>query len=166
MILLKGYFALFNMFFSIYAKIQPACKKKWLVNALLKECQMTLYKPCGPKMLSKSLYLTPFPRSMHFSVLRRNSRWLPKMGGDINVDQKCQMTAYIAGAKNFAKIALICTVSKINTFLHFTQKFKMAAKNGRKFLAKKMADDSAYTPGVKNSVIIALSCSVSEINAS
>ena len=32
--------------------------------------------------------------------------------------------------KNFIKIALACTVSEINTFWHFTQKFKMAAKSG------------------------------------
>ena len=36
------------------------------------------------------------------------------------------------GVKNFIKITLSCTVSKINEFLLFTQKFKMAAKNGRK----------------------------------
>ena len=34
--------------------------------------------------------------------------------------------------KHFIKIALSRTVSKINAFLHFTQKFKMAAKNGGK----------------------------------
>ena len=34
--------------------------------------------------------------------------------------------------KNFVEITLSHIVSKINVFLHFTQKFKMAAKNGRK----------------------------------
>ena len=33
--------------------------------------------------------------------------------------------------KNFVKINLCHTVSEINVFLHFTQKFKMAAKNGQ-----------------------------------
>ena len=34
--------------------------------------------------------------------------------------------------KNFVEIALSRTVSKINVFLHFTQKFKMAGHNGGK----------------------------------
>ena len=34
--------------------------------------------------------------------------------------------------KNFIEITLSCTVSEINAFLHFTQKFKMAAKNDGK----------------------------------
>ena len=33
------------------------------------------------------------------------------------------------GVQNFVEIALSHTVSEINAFLHFTQKFKMAAKN-------------------------------------
>ena len=34
--------------------------------------------------------------------------------------------------KNFVETALSRTVSEINAFLHFTQKFKMTAKNGGK----------------------------------
>ena len=34
--------------------------------------------------------------------------------------------------KNFVEIALPCSVSEINAFLHLTQKFKMAAKSGGK----------------------------------
>ena len=34
--------------------------------------------------------------------------------------------------KNFVEIALSCSISEINTFLHFTQKFKMATKSGGK----------------------------------
>ena len=50
-------------------------------------------------------------------------------------------------------------------FLHFTQKFKMAAKNGRKtnFLEKSPVD-SGDTLWVKNVVEIALSSTVSKIN--
>ena len=39
--------------------------------------------------------------------------------------------------QNFVKIALSRTVSKINALLHFTQKFKMAAKSGRKAIFAK-----------------------------
>ena len=34
--------------------------------------------------------------------------------------------------KNFIEIAVSRSVSEINAFLHFTQKFKMAAKSSRK----------------------------------
>ena len=39
--------------------------------------------------------------------------------------------------KNFVEIALSCSVSEINTFMHFTQKFKMAAKSGGKTIFDK-----------------------------
>ena len=58
-------------------------------------------------------------------------------------------------------------ISEINTILHFTQKFKMAAKSGGKTLFfKKSPVDSAYTLLVKNFVEITLSRSVSKINVS
>ena len=64
------------------------------------------------------------------------------------------------------KIALSRTVSEINGFLCFTQKFKMAAKNDGKTIfwgkSRQMIADSL---GVKNLVKIALSCIISEINA-
>ena len=41
-------------------------------------------------------------------------------------------SADILRVKNFVEIALSCTVSEINTFLHLMQKFKMAAKSGGK----------------------------------
>ena len=39
-------------------------------------------------------------------------------------------SAYILWVKNFVEIALSHFISEINVFLHFTQKFKMAAKSG------------------------------------
>ena len=51
-----------------------------------------------------------------------------------------------------------------DVFLNFTQKFKMAAKNGGKMIfGKKSPVDSADTLRVKNFVEIALSRTVSEI---
>ena len=41
--------------------------------------------------------------------------------------------------KNFVEIALSQTISKINAFLHFTSKFKMAAKNDGKVIFGKIA---------------------------
>ena len=68
--------------------------------------------------------------------------------------------------KNFVKIALSRSISKINAFLCLTQKFKMAAKSGGKmfFFCEIMPVDSADTVRVKNFVEIAQFRSVSEIN--
>ena len=67
--------------------------------------------------------------------------------------------------KNSSK-SLSHTLSEINTFLHFTQKFKMMAKNGGKmFFCEKSPVDSADTMGVKNVIEITLLHTVSEINA-
>ena len=43
-----------------------------------KKCQLPLQIPCGSTILSKLLYLAPFPRC----VLHRNSRWPAKMVGN------------------------------------------------------------------------------------
>ena len=56
------------------------------------------------------------------------------------------------------------TVSGINVFLPFTQKFKMAAKNGGKTIFGKTCQ-TEDTLRVKNCAEIALSCTVSERNA-
>ena len=70
------------------------------------------------------------------------------------------------GVKNFAEIALSCTVSEINVLLHFTQKFKMEAKNGRKTIFRKSHQYTLWKPlGVKHFIKITLSGTVSEINA-
>ena len=66
--------------------------------------------------------------------------------------------------QNFVKIALSRTVCEINTFLRFTQKFKMAAKSGGKAIFFKLPVDSADSLWVQNFVEIALSCTVSEIS--
>ena len=44
---------------------------------------------------------------------------------------------YTLWVKNFVKIALSRSVSEINSFLRLMQKFKMAAKNGRKTIFAK-----------------------------
>ena len=69
------------------------------------------------------------------------------------------------GVKKFDEITLSCTVSEINVFLHFTQKFKMTAKSSRKQFVRMSPVYSADTQWVKNFVEIALSRTVSEIHA-
>ena len=54
------------------------------------------------------------------------------------------------GVKNFNKIALSCTVSEINAFLHFTQKFKMPTKMARKTIFGKSHQLTLLIPWGQN----------------
>ena len=66
--------------------------------------------------------------------------------------------------KSFVEIALSHTVSEINVFMCFTQKFKMAAKNGKENdFWENSPVDSSYTLALKNFNEIALSRTVFEI---
>ena len=61
--------------------------------------------------------------------------------------KKDQMILTIScGLKNFVKITLSRTISEINAFLCFTQKFKMAAKNGGKTIFGKKWPMTLHTP--------------------
>ena len=51
--------------------------------------------------------------------------------------------------KNFIEIVLSRTVSKINTILHFTQRFKMATKNGKRFRGQLASRLYIYPVGQK-----------------
>ena len=56
---------------------------------------------------------------------------------EIQVEKSPVDSADNLGVKHFAKIALSPTISEINTFLQFTQKCKMTAKNGGKLICAK-----------------------------
>ena len=67
--------------------------------------------------------------------------------------------------KNFAEIALPCTVSEINALLHFMQNFKMATKTGGEPIFGKNCQITLYTLRVKTFKIkIAIFRTVSKIN--
>ena len=61
------------------------------------------------------------------------------------------------GLKNFVKISLSCTVSKISTFLHFTQKFNMASQMVGKLFWQKVAGACTHALWLKNLAEIARS---------
>ena len=88
-----------------------------------------------------------------------------KYGGKAIFGKSRQLTTDILGVKNFNKISLSCTISEINAFLRFTQKFKMAAKYGGKAIFGKSRQLTTDILGVKNFNKISLSCTISEINA-
>ena len=64
---------------------------------------------------------------------------------------------YTLWTKKFVKITLSCTVSKINSFLCFTQNFKMAAKYGGITIADKYCQMNAYNLGAKTFTKVAVS---------
>ena len=58
-----------------------------------------------------------------------------KSGGKVIFFKKLPVdSAYTLWVKNFVEIALSRTISDINALLHFTQKFKIAAKSGGKVI--------------------------------
>ena len=63
---------------ALYTEIQDGCQK-WRESDFYEKLPVQI--PCGYKILSKSLYLTSFPRLMRFCILCRNSRWPPKVAG-------------------------------------------------------------------------------------
>ena len=87
-----------------------------------------------------------------------------KMAGKRFLGKVASSLCSTLGVKNFVKITLSHTISKINALLHFMQKFKMEAKNGAKTIFREKSPvHSADTLGVKNSVKIILSCTISEL---
>ena len=67
------------------------------------------------------------------------------MAGKIIFSKNCPT------GQNFIEISVSRTVSEINVFLHFTQKFKKAVKNGKENnFWQKVTDDSAYTLHILN----------------
>ena len=58
-----------------------------------------------------------------------------KSGGKVIFCEKSPVdSADTLWVKIFVEIALSRSISKINALLHFTQKFKMAAKSGRQVI--------------------------------
>ena len=93
-----------------------------------KSHQQTLQTPWGSKISAKSLY-----RIFVFNTEIQDGRqkwWENVFLGEI-MPVDSEDTLWI---KNFVEIVLSRSVSEINTFLHFTQKFKMAAKSGGKMI--------------------------------
>ena len=90
-----------------------------------------------------------------------------KSGGKVIFCEKSPVdSADTLRVQNFVEITLSHTVSKINSLLRFTQKFKMATKSGGKAIfCENSQVDSADTLWVQNFVEIALSRTISEINA-
>ena len=86
-----------------------------------------------PQYLSPTVHYRgrkTFSRYSHFSIFRKNPRWLPKV-------TKIEVLPFCTGhscttlwVKNSLEMALSLTVFEIFTLFHFLQKCKMATKSG------------------------------------
>ena len=102
--------------------------------------------PCGSKLLpvdfADTLWVKTFVEIVLSCFISKINAFLcstqkfkmaPKSGRKTLFSKKSPVdSAYTLWVKNFVKIALSRSLSKINAFLRFTQKFKMAAKSGEK----------------------------------
>ena len=81
-------------------------------------------------------------------LVHKNSRGPPNLsGGKIIFGKNWHITLEIPWeGSNFVEIALSPTVSDINAFLHFTQKLKMTAINGRKMIFGKKWQMTRHIP--------------------
>ena len=151
-----------NAFFAFYAEIQYG-RQKWRGKRFMGKVTSRLCRhPTGQKFhrnRSISLHFEDKCTFVFFAEIqdgRQNWR-INKFWEKSPVD-----SADILCVNNFVKIALSRTVSEINKFLHFMQKFKMAAKSGgENDFWEKSPVESPNTLWVKNFVEIALSRSVS-----
>ena len=128
--------------------------------------QYTLQIPCESKISSKSLISLRFRDKLIFAFNTEIQDGHQKWRENDFCKKSPVDSVDTLRVKNFVQIALSHSVSEfLNAFLHLTQKFKMAAKSGRKiFFKKNLPVHSAATLWVKNFVEISLSRSVSEIS--
>ena len=99
----------------IYVKIQPACK--CFLERIPDVGQIFLQNRTVSMINMLCFFL------FYAEIQDGRQKWWEN-----NICQQvADDSAYILGLKNFVEIALSCIVSKIHVFLHFTQKFKMAA---------------------------------------
>ena len=116
--------------FLFSAKIQNG-RQKWRKSIFFPFAQDTLVVPFWSKIRLKSLYLLWFYRYSHFSIFRKNPRWLPKVV-KIEILPLCTgHSCTTLQVKNSLEIALSLMVFEIFTLFHFFPlKSKMVAKSG------------------------------------
>ena len=71
---------------------------------------------------------------MHFCVLCKNSGWPKKMTGKQFGEKSPVQCTHNLIVKTLSKLLYLAPFFEINAILHFTQKFKMAAKIGGKII--------------------------------
>ena len=129
-----------------YAEIQDG-RQIWRENDFWEKSPVDSTVTLGVKNFNKIALSCTVTEINAFCVLHRNSRYLQKwrkkrfLGKVTSVD-----SADTLGVKTFNEIVLSHTVSEINAFMCFMQKFKMAAKNGGKMIFGKSRQSTVGIP--------------------
>ena len=151
-----------TFFFPLYAEIQDG-RQKWPENNFCQNLPVHSADTLWLKNFVKIALAHTVSKINAFLRFTQKFKTAAKSGGKTIFAKNMPVdSADILGVKKCIKIALACTVSKINSFLRFTQKFKMAAKSGGKMI---FGESHQYTLQIKNFIEIALARTVSEINA-
>ena len=139
---------------------QNFCRNHSISQRFRDKCIFTLYAKfkmaaCG-KILPDKKFCRNFSISHHFQDKYVFSFYVEIQYGC----QKCREnnfwqnvaydSAYTPGVKNFVEITISHSVSEINAFFGFTQKFKMATKMAGKQFYEKIARRLCGYSGVKN----------------
>ena len=112
-----------------YVEIQDGCQK-WRENDFWKKSPVN----SGDTLVIKNFNEIALSRIVSeinvFLRVTQKFKMATKNGGKMIFGKSHQLTLLIPclGVKNFDLIAVSHTISQINAFLHFTQKFKMARK--------------------------------------
>ena len=156
--------------FSIYDKMQGFIDESGLFIFLLIYYLFIFFILCRnsrwpPKVAGKRFLRKVASRLCRYPVGQiALSRSVSKINAFLCLTQKFKMAAKSGGkmfffcdkmpvgsadtlrVKNFVEIAPSCSVSEINTFLYFTQKFKMAAKSSRKMIFEESCQQTLQIP--------------------
>ena len=108
------------------------------VKIFCKQLQMTLLIPCGSRILSKSLSLTISKINMNFAFYTKIQGSCQKWRETNFWGNSCRGLCGYPGGQEFPSKSLYLTFSKINIFLHITQKFNMPSKWRENNFSKKL----------------------------
>ena len=121
-----------KLVFAFYAEIQDG-HQKWRKTVVLQKVASRLCRyPADQKFCQNRSISLRFRDKLVFAFYAEiqdgHQKWRENDFGE-----KCLLdTAYTPQVKNFVESAVSRSVSEINSFLHFMQKFKMAIKSGGK----------------------------------
>ena len=103
-------------------------RQKWWENNFCEKSPVDCRYHAGQKFRRNSSISHSFRDKLIFAFNTKIQDGCQKWRENNFCKKSCSSPADTLWVKNFVKIALSHSVSKINTFLHLTQEFKMAAK--------------------------------------
>ena len=123
--------------FAFYAEIQDG-HQKWRENIFREKSPVDIANTLRVKNSVEIALSRSVSEINAFLCLTQKFKMATKSGGKTFFCKIMPVdSADTPWVKKFVKIALSHSVSKINIFLHFTQKFKMSTKSGGKTISEK-----------------------------